>query len=96
MLERNATNSAICQEDRQGECRQSPIQGGYQDVSLREKMINNNDQPHLQNIHTENSNEDRNISSDRQFFTPQEQQIRGGRKSKAVQVDHVEEQYVIR
>ena len=95
-LEGNATDSVLCQETRQGESRQTPIQGGYQDASVREETINTNDRPHLQNIHREYSNNERNISSDRQFFVPQEEQTRGGRKSKAVQVDHVEEQYIIR
>ena len=38
----------------------------------------------------------RDTPNDRQFLAPQEQQTGGRRKSKAVQVDHVEEQYVIR
>ena len=53
--------------------------------------------PHIQNIHREYSNDERNTLSDRQFFAPQgERPQRCDRKSKAVQVDHVEEQYVIR
>ena len=95
-LEGNATNSAACQETRQGENRQTPIQGGYQDASVREETINANNLPYSQNIHREYSNNERNTSSDRQFSMPQEEQTQGGRKSKAVQVDHVEEQYVIR
>ena len=95
-LEGNATNSTAHQETRQGENRQTPIQGGYQDASVRKETINANNRPYLQNIHREYSNNERNTSSDRQFFVPQEEQSRGGRKNKAVQVDHVEEQYVIR
>ena len=41
-LEGNATNSAAFQETRQGENRQTPIQGGYQDASVREETINAN------------------------------------------------------
>ena len=89
-LEGSTTNSAPCQETRQGENRQNPIQG------VREETSNANNRPYLQNIHREYSNSERNTSNDRQFFMPQEEQSRGGRKSKAVQIDHVEEQYVIR
>ena len=95
-LEGSATNSAPHQETRQGENRQNPIQGGYQDASVREEMSNANNRPYLQNIHREYANSEINTSNDRQFFVPQEEQSRGGRKSKAVQVDHVEEQYAIR
>ena len=95
-LEGNATNSAACQETRQEENRQTPIQGGYQDASVREEMINANNRPYLEKIHREYSNNERNTSSDRQFFVPQEEQTQSRRKSKAVQVDHIEEQYVIR
>ena len=95
-LEGNATNSALPQETRQGENGQTPIQRGYQDASVREEMINTNNRLHLQNIHREYCNNERNVSSDRQFFMPQEEQTRSRRKSKAVQVDYVEEQYVIR
>ena len=83
-LEGSATSSAPRQETRQGENRQNPIQGGYQDASVREKMINANNQPYLQNIHREYSNSERNTSNDRQFFALQEEQTQGGRKSKAV------------
>ena len=95
-LEGNATNSALCQETRQGENGQTPIQRGYQDASVREETINTNNRLQLQNIHREYGNNERNASSDRQFFTPQEEQTQSRRKSKVVQVDHVEEQYVIR
>ena len=51
----------------------------------------------MQNIHQEYNKSERNSSSDRQFFTLQTQQMQScDRKSKAVQVDHVEEQYVTR
>ena len=73
-LEGSATNSAPHQEARQGENRQTPIQGGYKDASVREETINANDQPYLQKIHREYSNNVRNTSSDRQFFMPQEEQ----------------------
>ena len=53
--------------------------------------------PHIQNIQREYRNNEGNILSDRQFFAPQgEHSQRCDRKNKVVQVDHVEEQYVIR
>ena len=95
-LEGNARNSALRQENRQGKNGQTPIERGCQDASVREETINTNNRLHLQNIHREYGNNERNVSSDRLFLAPQEEQTRSRRKSKVVQVDHVEEQYVIR
>ena len=61
-----------------------------------EDLINRNNRPPIQNIHREYSNVESNISSEGQFFAPQRRQTPGERKSKVVQVDHVEEQYVIK
>ena len=71
MVGRDATNNALHQETRQKRSRQTPIQEGYQDVAAREEMINTNNRPHIQNIHREYSNDEINISSDRQFSAPQ-------------------------
>ena len=94
-LGRDATNNALRQETRQDRSRQTPTQEGYQDATTREETININNRQWIQNIHREYSNDERNISSDRQFFAPQGEHTQGGRKSKAVQVDHMEEQYII-
>ena len=81
----------------QHEVKQNNYWQNYQTVSVREEVINTNNRPQMQNIHQEYNKSERNSSSDRQFFAPQTQQMQScDRKSKAVQVDHVEEQYVTR
>ena len=57
-----------------GKNRQTSIQEGYQDPTVREETINDNNRHYLQHIHREYSNNERNTSSDRQFFAPQEEQ----------------------
>ena len=76
---------------------QDPIHADYQTVSVREETINTNNRPYMQNIHQEYNDNGRNILNDRQFFTPQAQCLQqNDKRSKVVQVDHVEEQCVIR
>ena len=96
MLGRNATNNALHQVTRQNRSIQTPFEEGNQNTTMREEAINPNNQHHIQNIHREYSNNERSAASDRQFFAPQEGHMESGRKSKVVQVDHVEEQYVIK
>ena len=81
-----------------GQVQQNPVELSSNARGRQAELGKNqgNNQPHLQDFYREHTNELRNGESDRQFFTPQEEQIGGSRKSKAVQVDHVEEQYVIR
>ena len=75
----------IHQEARQNNNRQNPIHDGYQAVGVWEEAINMTNQPHMQNIHWEHSNDERNTWSDRQFFTPQgERPQMCDRKSKVV------------
>ena len=69
----------------------------YQTVGVREGAINMNNRPHMQNIHQEYNDNERNSSNNRQFFAPQAQHPQPcDRRSNAVQVDHVEEQCVTR
>ena len=93
---RNTTNNILYQEARQGRSRQTSVQGSCQRVTTSENSINLNNRPPIQNIHREYSNVEGNISSKGQFFAPQRRHTQGERKSKAVQVDHVEEQYIIK
>ena len=61
-----------------------------------ENSTNLNNRPPIHNIHREYNNAEGNISSEGQFFVPQKRHTQEERKSKVVQVDHVEEQYVIK
>ena len=96
MLGRDTTNNVLYQEARQGRSRQTSVQGSCQRVMTSENSINLNNQPPIQNIHREYSNVEGNVLSKGQFFAPQRRHKQGERKSKAVQVDHVEKQYVIK
>ena len=96
MLGRDTTNNVLHQEARQGRSGQTSVQDSCQRVTTSEDSINRNNRPPIQNIHREYGNVESNISSKGQFFAPQRRQTPGERKSKAVQVDHVEEQYVIK
>ena len=96
MLGRDTTNNVLYQEARQGRSRQTSVQGSCQRVTTSENLINLNNQPPKQNIHREYSNVEGNVSSGGQFFAPQRRHTQGERKSKAVQVDHMEEQYIIK
>ena len=72
-LGRDVTNNSLRQEARQNRSIQTPIEDGNQGVTAREEAINTNNQPHIQSIHREYSNDERIISSDRQLFAPQEE-----------------------
>ena len=75
---------------------QSVLMNGIQDINPR-VVINVINQHLPQNIHQEYRNSDRDILDSRQFFIPQmQQQQPNSTRSKAIQVDHVEEQCVTR
>ena len=70
---------------------------GYQTVGVPEEAINMNNLPQKQNIHQEYDRGDITSSGNGQFFASQMQQTNlSNRGSKAMQVDHVEEQCVTR
>ena len=93
-LEMLGRDTTYCtkKSDRVGADRQTSVQDICQRVTTSEDSINRNNRPPIQNIHREYSNVESNILSEGQFFAPQRRQTPGERKSKAVQVDHVEEQ----
>ena len=95
-LGRDTTNNVLHPEDRQGRSRQTSVQDSRQRVTTSENSINLNNLPPIQNIHREYSNVEGNVSNEGQFFAPQRRHTQGERKSKVVQVDHVEEQYIIK
>ena len=70
---------------------------GYQTIGVAEEVINTNNLPQKQNIHQDYDRRDVNASRNGQFSMSQTQQTNlSNRRSKAVQVDHVEAQCVPR
>ena len=96
VLERDTTNNVLHHEAGQGNNRQTPVQDNCQRSTTSENSANLNNRPPIHNIHREYNNAECHVMSEGQFFVPQRRHIQGERKSKAVQVDHVEEQYVIK
>ena len=96
MFGRDTTNNVLHQEARQGRSRQTSVQDSCQRVTTSEDSIYRNNRPPIQNIHREYGNVESNVSSEGQFFASQRRQTPGKRKSKVVQVDHMEEQYIIK
>ena len=96
VLERDTTNNVLHQEARQGNNRQTPVQDNRQRNTTSENSANPNNRPPIHNIHREYNNAECQVMSEGQFFLPQRRHTQGERKSKAVQVDHVEEQYIIK
>ena len=96
MLGRDTMNNVLHQEARQGRSGQTSVQDSFRRVTTSKDLINRNNRPPIQNIHREYGNVEGNVSSEGQFFAPERRQTQGKRKSKAVQVDHMEEQYVIK
>ena len=94
--ERDTTNNVLHQEAGQGSNRQTPVQDNRQRITTSENSTNLNNRPPIHNIHREYNNAEGNVSSEGQFFVPQKRHTQEERKSKAVQVDHMEEQYVIK
>ena len=94
--ERDTTNNVLHQEAGHSNNRHTPVQDNRQRITTSEHSANLNNQPPIHNIHKEYNNAECNVSSEEQFFVPQRRHIQEERKSKALQVDHVEEQYVIK
>ena len=65
-------------------------------MTMNENVKNLDNQAPIQNIHREYNGMESNVSSERQFFIPQKRHIQEESKNKVVQVDHVEEQYILK
>ena len=96
LVGRDTTNNVLHQEAKEGRNGQTSVQDSCPRVTTSKNSINLNNRPPIQNIHREYSNVEGNVLSEGQFFTPQNRHTQDEIRSKAVQVDHMEEQYIIK